>query len=853
MTGGPGFVPLRLGTRGSALALAQASRVADLLAERAGRAANPVVIRTEGDVDKTSPLTVIGGRGVFTSALGDALLAGRIDAAVHSAKDLPSQGTPGLALVAFPEREDARDVLVSRHGLPLADLPPRPVIGTSSRRRAVQVLLARPDARIVELRGNVDSRLKKALSPATGDGALDAVVLAAAGVRRMGWQDRVTAYLPIDRFVPSPGQGALAIETREDDRGLSLWAAIDDPTVARAVRVERAFLRAIGGGCTSPVGAHVDAIGSGLRLRAMLATEDGMRVEWADERLDIHAPEDQAAAIAHSLLAALGARRVAVRTLPRNEPATRRPSLAGAAVLVTRAAEQAPPLLAALRERGAEPLALPTIRIEPTAHPAPLDAALRRLASMGTDADWVVFASANAVEQVLARLDRLGLGAAVLRRVSVAAVGPATAAALGAAGVTGALVPARPDAAGTVAALAERGVAGRWVLVPPWRFGARDAAGRLAGARRPRRGGRGVSDAAGASGGARSRRAAARFAGGGRRRDLFLALQRPESGGAAGWHAGVAPGGGGRLHRWHDGGSGGGPWLAGRRCRQRDYRRRRGRRRRGGLAARQAEQGGDDGCPRLRGPTAPGTAGRFGDGSGCRGRRGGRRGGGMIEGFEEAGGRAGGATAVPPFKRLRRLRRSEAVRRLVRETTLAAADFIYPLFVSHGAGVRREIGSMPGQFQLSVDELPRELAELAELGIGAVLLFGLPAEKDAVASGAYDPDGVVQEAVRLIKREAPDLLVVTDVCACEYTDHGHCGLLTGCEVDNDRTLGLLAAIAVSHAAAGGRRRRPIRHDGRPGGGDSERARRGRARFAADHVLRRQVRLRLLRPVPGGGG
>jgi len=160
------------------------------------------------------------------------------------------------------------------------------------------------------------------------------------------------------------------------------------------------------------------------------------------------------------------------------------------------------------------------------------------------------------------------------------------------------------------------------------------------------------------------------------------------------------------------------------------------------------------------------------------------------------------AATGPGFKRLRRLRRSESIRRLVRETTLAAADFIYPLFVTHGAGIRHEIGSMPGQFQLSVDELPREIAELAELGLGSVLLFGIPAEKDAIASGAYDDGGVVQEAVRLIKRIAPDLLVITDVCGCEYTDHGHCGLLTGHEVDNDRTLGMLAAIAISHAEAG---------------------------------------------------
>ena len=157
---------------------------------------------------------------------------------------------------------------------------------------------------------------------------------------------------------------------------------------------------------------------------------------------------------------------------------------------------------------------------------------------------------------------------------------------------------------------------------------------------------------------------------------------------------------------------------------------------------------------------------------------------------------------LPPFRRLRRLRRTPALRRLVRETRLSADDFIYPLFITHGHGVRHEIGSMPGQYQLSVDQLPRELEELDDLGIGAVLLFGIPPDKDAAGSGAYDPDGVVQEAVRAIKQVAPDVLVITDVCGCEYTDHGHCGILRGTEVDNDLTLELLARAAVSHAAAG---------------------------------------------------
>jgi len=157
------------------------------------------------------------------------------------------------------------------------------------------------------------------------------------------------------------------------------------------------------------------------------------------------------------------------------------------------------------------------------------------------------------------------------------------------------------------------------------------------------------------------------------------------------------------------------------------------------------------------------------------------------------------------FRRFRRLRRSEALRALVRETRLSPLDFVYPLFVTHGEGVRREIESMPGQYHLSLDQLPREAEELSAsggLGVPAVLLFGLPAAKDDAGSEAYDPDGIVQRAVRALKQAAPGLAVITDVCLCEYTSHGHCGVVVDGDVDNDRTLPLLARIAVSHAEAG---------------------------------------------------
>ncbi len=444
----------RLGTRGSGLALAQADIVVRRLAATMPDVEwIPEVIRTEGDVDKTSPLSVIGGQGVFTSALQEALARREIDAAVHSAKDLPSVEPDGLALRAFPVREDPRDVLVSRHRAGIAELPATPRVGTSSRRRAVQIQLVRPDAQIVELRGNVDTRLRKALDPNEN---LDAIVIAAAGVRRMGWGDCITESLPLDRFIPAPGQGALAVEGRSDDQQVGAGlTSIDDPRVSAAVRIERAFLAAIGAGCTTPVGAHAIEDATGWRLLAMLASEDGDRVEWADERLESPV-EEAAAALAVRLLAgvrATGGMTFGYRTEPvppsDHAIADRRAveghgPLHGRSVLVTRAANQAEPLLEAFRRAGAEPLALPMIQIVPPADGEPLTRALRALAS--GDYHWVVFTSTNAVDQVIQEaggtLSKQSLGGA-----RVAAVGAATAARLRSAGIDVDLIPARADAA----------------------------------------------------------------------------------------------------------------------------------------------------------------------------------------------------------------------------------------------------------------------------------------------------------------------------------------------------------------------------------------------------------------------
>lgn len=158
--------------------------------------------------------------------------------------------------------------------------------------------------------------------------------------------------------------------------------------------------------------------------------------------------------------------------------------------------------------------------------------------------------------------------------------------------------------------------------------------------------------------------------------------------------------------------------------------------------------------------------------------------------------------ATFPQSRLRRLRATETIRGLVRETLLKPSDFVYPMFVCHGRGVKTPIVPMPGCYQLSIDQLLHEVQEVAELGVSAVLLFGIPERKDALGSEAYDPLGVIQKAIRAIKRSTPHMLIISDVCLCEYTDHGHCGVVTGRQVDNDKTLSLLVSTAISHAEAG---------------------------------------------------
>lgn len=270
----PGVITL--GTRGSALARWQTEWVAECL-RRAwpGLEIRTQLFTTVGDRVLDKPLPEIGGKGLFTEELENALRAGLIDLAVHSLKDLPIAEAAGLALGAIPARADARDVLIARAGLTLEALPAGARVGTSSLRRAAQLLARRPDLTLLPLRGNVDTRVRKALS-----GDYDAIVLAAAGVERLDLASHVTEYLPLDVMLPAPGQAALAVQCRAADaRVRDLLRPLDDAATRAAVTAERAFLQALGGGCSAPVAAYArPSADSQLHLDGLVAAPDGRRV-----------------------------------------------------------------------------------------------------------------------------------------------------------------------------------------------------------------------------------------------------------------------------------------------------------------------------------------------------------------------------------------------------------------------------------------------------------------------------------------------------------------------------------------------------------------------------------------------
>jgi hydroxymethylbilane synthase len=442
-----------LGTRASALARAQTERVIELLAAAwPGIACEARPIVTEGDRTQSSgePLPEIGGKGLFTAELENALRVGHIDLAVHSLKDLPTEEPVGIVLGAVCLREDVRDCLVARDGLGLRALREGAVVGTSSLRRAAQLRALRPDLEVRSIRGNVDTRVRK-----VREGEFDAVVLAAAGILRLGLDDAVTDWLSEETMLPAPGQGALAVQCRADDeRVLALLAAIDDPLTRAAASAERAFLRRLGAGCTAPVAAYAQAVNLGhVRMDGLVATLDGREVVRVSGEGE---PEELGERLAREALAA-GADRIldAIREADLVAQSHKAGALSDRRVVVTRPREQASGLAEKLERLGASVSIVPLVVIEPVKDTQALDAALEDF----DDYDWIVFTSANAVAAVRDRLPRGNLG-----EIAVAAVGPATAGAVRGLGTEPSFVPERFAAAQIAAGLEP--LQGKRVLLP---------------------------------------------------------------------------------------------------------------------------------------------------------------------------------------------------------------------------------------------------------------------------------------------------------------------------------------------------------------------------------------------------
>ena len=397
---------IAIGSRGSALALAQSRLVAEAL-ERAGHPTRVVIIQTEGD--RRSPDTT-WGEGAFVVAIERALLDGDVDLAVHSAKDMPTDEDPRLRIGAYLPRADPRDALVTRAGAEgpgLDDLPIGSRVGTDSPRRTGFLLARRPDLAVHPLHGNVDTRLSRLDS-----GDTDALLLACAGLDRLGLGGRIGERIEPEIVPPAPGQGAMAVQIRSDDgRMLTLTTAIDDRRTRAAVESERAFLAASGGGCRAPIGALAEIEDGELVLLGGFARPDGSSTAVGHRR----GPAREGIALGRELALELESQfRRRNTTTARTAGGPTRPR-----VIVTRASGQADELLSALRGAGLDPVAVPTIAVEIEPPGGALDAAARDL----HECAWVVVTSGNGARAILGAAERV---AADLGAPCWAAIGPAT-------------------------------------------------------------------------------------------------------------------------------------------------------------------------------------------------------------------------------------------------------------------------------------------------------------------------------------------------------------------------------------------------------------------------------------------
>lgn len=305
---------IRIGTRGSALAMTQATWVKDQIeAKWPGRRVSLVKITTKGDKILDVPLARVGGKGLFVKEIEEALLEGKIDLAVHSMKDVPVELPPELHIGITTEREDPRDVLIAQENRKLTDLPLKARIGTSSLRRTAQLLACRPDLEIVPLRGNLDTRIRKLKTE-----SLQAVVVAAAGINRMALTEVVTEYLPVDVMLPAIGQGALGIELRRKDRGLlDALSFLSQAETAVAVQAERSYLEKLEGGCQVPIGAFGEVRDGQILLRGLVADPSGKRLFKRDMIGPVSDPEGLGKALAEDILN-MGARQVLEEIYKRN-------------------------------------------------------------------------------------------------------------------------------------------------------------------------------------------------------------------------------------------------------------------------------------------------------------------------------------------------------------------------------------------------------------------------------------------------------------------------------------------------------------------------------------------------------
>ena len=288
-----------IGTRGSALALAQTGLMRDrILSHFPGTEITLKIIKTSADKDLTSSIRTGSSIGVFVKELEQALLRGDIDIAVHSMKDVPTKIPAGLQIAAIPEREDARDALIANRAMSLAELPAGSLIGTGSVRRQAQILALRPDLRVKDIRGNIETRLNR-----LRDGNYAAIILACAGLNRLGLQDRISAVLDWEQVLPAPGQGALAVETRSDDpRVQPIAAALNHRDTAIAVSAERSFLQCMGGGCNVPVAVYARLNENSIEIDGLVASPDGQRVVRESIRQGAETATEAAISLANRIL-----------------------------------------------------------------------------------------------------------------------------------------------------------------------------------------------------------------------------------------------------------------------------------------------------------------------------------------------------------------------------------------------------------------------------------------------------------------------------------------------------------------------------------------------------------------------